>query len=76
MIKVRATTSGGQPLAILGLSAANCRRLLDGEPIMIDTREPPPAGMAIEDGPLIVIMGGQTEADMEAELRTLLVMPS
>lgn len=60
MIKARAGT-----FVLLGLSRANCERLLQGQPIRISGNDDA-IGLP---GVTIVIMGGETEAAIEAELR-------
>ncbi len=72
MIKARGKTSDGREFILLGLSAENCRRLLAGQPIRIDTQKEPPAGVAIDGGPVIVIAAAQTEAEIEAAIQPLI----
>lgn len=72
MIKARGTTRDGRAFILLGLSAENCRRLLDGQPIKIDTQSPPPAGVSLESGPVIAIVAAQTEAELQAAIQPLI----
>lgn len=72
MIKARGKTNDGRAFLLLGLSAENCRRLLEGQPIKIDTQSPPPAGVALNDGPVIVIVAAQTETELQAAIEPLI----
>ena len=72
MIKARGESKDGRPFIWLGLSAENCRRLLAGQPIRIDTQEPTPAGLAIAGGPVVVLVAAQTEAEIQAAIAPLL----
>jgi hypothetical protein len=71
MIKARGTTKDGRPFILLGLSAENCRRLLAGQPIKVDTQAATPAGVALDGGPVIAIVAAQTEAELEAAIAPL-----
>lgn len=62
MIKARATTDNG-PTLIIGLSKANITKLHEGFPIRTSLAE---LGLPGE----LVIFTGDTEASMEAELRS------
>jgi hypothetical protein len=61
MIRARAGS-----FVLLGLSRANCERLLQGQPMRI-SGDDPAIGLP---GVTIVIMGGETEGAIEAELRS------
>jgi hypothetical protein len=56
MLKARGQTNDGRTFILLGLSAENCKRLLAGQPIKIDTQDPPPAGVAVDGGPVLLIV--------------------
>lgn len=60
MIKAR-----GDGVVIFGLSRGNCERLLQAKPIRIDGSEVGLPGLTI------IIMGGETEQSMEADLRRM-----
>lgn len=64
MIKASGATGGGRKLMVLGLSRANTERLLDNQPIRFDGKE---FGF---DGD-VLILGGETEADIVQDLRVL-----
>ena len=67
MIKFSATnTETGQPILGIGLSRANCDKLLAGQPILFDTS-------AMEGLPdlAVYIMAGETEEDMALEMYNL-----
>lgn len=72
MIKARGSTADGRTFILLGLSAENCRRLLAGQPIRIDTQEKPNEGLGMPGGPVIAIVAAQTEAALVDELQPLL----
>lgn len=55
-------TTSGRPLLVLGLSGENMARLLDGDPIYLDTRD---MGGQVH----VLILGGKDEEAMAAELR-------
>jgi hypothetical protein len=62
VIKASGRTTGGKPLLLLGLSVENAARLLAGQPIGFDTA-------ALGLPPMqVVIVGGQTEDAIAAEL--------
>jgi hypothetical protein len=61
MIRARGRTGGGEDLVVLGLSHENVARLFADEPIVVRTAEPAPAGVALEGGPVIVILAGSDE---------------
>lgn len=69
MIKARGTTNDGRAFILLGLSAENCKRLLEGQPIRIDTQEPPPAGVSVDGGPVIAIVAAETETELQAAIQ-------
>lgn len=65
---IKAVGSGADgPIVFLGLSRENCTRLLANQPIPVRLRELSP------DLPdlTIVLIGGETEADMAEDLRSL-----
>lgn len=69
MIKANITHKDGRPLVILGLSKVNTKKLLRGQPILIDMK---PLGL---DG-WVTIVGGETEGDITRELAKHLKLPS
>lgn len=71
MIKASGALKDGRRFIIFGLSRLNTEKLLEGKPIRIDLREPPPAGLMVPDGMVIGIMGGETEAAIASELHTI-----
>lgn len=64
MIKARGQAAGTD-MVILGLSRNNTERLLNNSPIMFDGAQ---VGLA---GVRIVICGGETEADIAEDLRSI-----
>jgi hypothetical protein len=62
----------GRHHVLLGLSRANLERLLDDQPIVVDLAAPAPYGLEIEGGSVVVIMGGETEADIRGKLMPLI----
>jgi hypothetical protein len=71
MIKARGRTKDGRPFILLGLSAENCRRLLAGQPIKIDTQRSAPEGVGLQDGPVIAVCAAATEELLLKELDLL-----
>jgi hypothetical protein len=65
MIKAIANHDDGRKFIVLGLSRENMRRLLDGDPIEIDW-----SAVGVDDQPNIIILGGETEADIVRVLET------
>jgi hypothetical protein len=65
MIKAVATGAGGKPVLILGLSRMNTELLLDGKPISIDLMS------YLGHAATLVLMAGETEEAITAELRPL-----
>ena len=64
MIKFSATnTETGQPVLGIGLSRANCEKLLAGQPILFNT-----SGMAGLPALEVFILGGETEEAMALEM--------
>lgn len=63
MIQFSGSDKDGGRLVGIGLSRENTKRLLDGQPILLDLR---PHGLVGS----LCIMGGETEADMEREIRS------
>jgi hypothetical protein len=72
VIKARGATADGRTFILLGLSAENCKRLLAGQPIRVDTRRPAPDGVGLKDGPVIAIVAAATEEALAKELEPLL----
>lgn len=64
MIKARGTTSAGRGLLIIGLSRTNTERLLENMPIRF-------AGEEFGFDGDVIILGGETEADIAEDLRAL-----
>ena len=64
MIKATGGGSDGVPFLLLGLSAENCRRLLDGKPIVVRADHVDPRLPALN----VIVVGGQTEQSITAEL--------
>ncbi len=62
---VIASTDG---VLLLGLSAANVERLQAGQPIRVTRAS---HGLSVPQGLTILIMAGDTEATIEAELRRI-----
>jgi hypothetical protein len=54
----------------LGLSEENCRRLVDGRPIPVRLRD-----LGVDVNIEIVLFGGRTEEDMQAELAKYVDLP-
>lgn len=71
MIKARGRTADGRDFILLGLSAENCRRLLAGQPIRVDTQAAPPAGIDLDDGPVIGVVAAETEELLAKEIGQL-----
>lgn len=65
MIKFTMNGEGGARIIGLGLSRANCDRLLDHQPIHIDLRK----DLHLPWKGAIVILAGETEKDMQDALR-------
>lgn len=72
MIKAVATQKDGSTAVFLGLSRENVDRLLANQPIAVKLRELHP------DLPdlTVILLGGETEADIAEDLRVLGPMPS
>ena len=68
MIKAAAIDKRGRPIVIIGLSVKNMENLQIGRPIEMDL-----ADFGIEG--TLVVMGGETEAAIMAELSALLGPP-
>jgi len=64
MIKAVALYEDGRKLVILGLSRINTEKLLTDKPIMIDLE----ADLHLPGAPRLIIMGGETEADILTQL--------
>lgn len=64
MIKAGGKTAEGRPLLVIGLSRGNVERLLDNQPIRFAAD---PLGVECE----VLILGGETEADIVEDLRAL-----
>lgn len=63
MLKAAATMLDGRTCIVLGLNRLNTERLLGSKYIMVDLRE---YGIDIN----VLVMGGETEAAMLAEIRS------
>jgi hypothetical protein len=72
VIKARGMTKDGRDVLLLGLSRRNTELLLDGQPIRVDTALKPPHGLAIADGPVILIIAGETEEQMATDVQAAL----
>lgn len=70
MLKALARGSDGRPMMILGLSRRNTELLLEGKPILVDT-----SNYGIPGGPHIVLLGGETEETIQAEMAQHLKLP-
>lgn len=70
MIKAPGRTGDGRPLLLLGLSGENMTRLMNDEPIVIETDQ---LGHAFAGLPelVIVVVGGRTEDDIAKTLNAL-----
>jgi len=68
MIKAAAVDERGRPIVIVGLSVGNMVKLQKGQPIEMDLADFGSEGT-------LVIMGGETEATIMAELSALLGKP-
>ncbi len=64
MIKAVGAMEDGRALIIVGLSKINMDKLLQDQPIKIDLQE-----LGIEGGGVLLVVGGQTEATIQAQLR-------
>lgn len=64
---IKAVSLKPDPTVFLGLSRENTRRLLDNQPIPVKLRELHPSLPDIT----IVLLGGETEADILEDLRAL-----
>lgn len=69
MLKARGTGANGQEFVLLGLSHENVARLFADEPIVVRTAKPPPAGVALDNGPDIILVAGSDEDAIAAKLR-------
>lgn len=71
MVKAPFKAEDGKPGVILGLSAGNCLKLVDGKPILIDVaeivKELPGCPMELPEL-YIVLVGGDTEEAIVEEL--------
>jgi hypothetical protein len=68
MIKAAAVDKHGRPIVIVGLSVKNMEHLQNGRPIEMNLTDFGSEG-------ILVIMGGETEAAIMAELSSLLGPP-
>jgi len=66
MLKATMATDRGS-IVVLGLSRENTRRLLAGQPIEVVLHDLDPR---LPVGVTVLLMGGETEAQIERELRT------
>lgn len=62
MIQASGQQGNGDRFILIGLSRENCTRLLDGQPIVVDLN-------AHGAKAALTIVGGETEADIEREIR-------
>lgn len=69
MIKFLGTGEDGRPLYGFGLSAGNCKLLVEGKPILIDLDEMAPWPTPEGRRGAVLLFGGQTEQDMVGELK-------
>lgn len=60
---------GDEDLVLLGLTHENVARLFADEPIVVRTSDPPPGGVALNGGPVIVIVAGSTEDAILASMK-------
>jgi len=70
MVKATAKMSDGRVLIVMGISQGNVARLKHGDPIYFD-----PAALRIDPGTTIggiTLFYGETEAELERTLRTLI----
>lgn len=65
MIKATGASTDGRPFLLLGLSMENCRRLVDGKPILVRADHIDPRLPALD----VIVMGGETEEAMTVELQ-------
>ena len=72
MIKARMTRAG-TPTLLLGLSRENVLRLLDDQPIHITAEQL--AEMELPTGMEVVLMAGETEASIAAQLGAAMPQP-
>lgn len=70
MIKARGKAEDGRHFLILGLSRKNTEALLEGLPIAIDTVD-----LGVTDGPHILLVAGETEEDIQTELKNHFNLP-
>lgn len=70
MLKAVATSKDGRKLLVLGLSRRNMELLMENKPIVVDT-----ARYGIEGGAHIVLLGGETEESIQAEMAKHLKLP-
>lgn len=71
MIKALGTTGEGRQLIILGLSRANMDRLVQDKPIKVDLAK----DLGIEGGGIVLIVGGENEAAIQAQLEKVVSVP-
>jgi hypothetical protein len=62
-------TYGDEDFVLLGLTHENVARLFADEPIVVRTSRPPPSGIALSGGPVIVIVAGATEDAILASMK-------
>jgi len=71
MIKALGKTAEGRALIILGLSRANMDKLAKDKPIQIDLAK----DLGIEGGGIVLLVGGETEAAIQAQLERVITLP-
>lgn len=70
MIRAGGVTGKGGKILILGLSKANCEELLKGRPISFPLKE-----YGFGENDVVLIMGGETEQAVAAELKKHMTLP-
>lgn len=60
----------GRPVVLLGLSEANLSKLVEGKPILVDSKD-----LGVDNGPMIAIIAGPTEQDIEQEMKKFFTLP-
>ena len=76
MIKACMIRGDGRVMLLLGLSKRNTELLLEGRPILVDTREMArEPGMGYLPDLQIALVGGETEGDILQELKQHFELP-
>jgi hypothetical protein len=69
MLRALAPHQDGRAIIILGVDQTNIERLVDGQPIMVDTQASElEGGLGVESGPVICIYWAETTEDLLAAL--------